>query len=127
MKARLFAVALFCAALLAGTAAAKPYSVAFVALPAAMFAQGNDQDWEHHDWEHDPRLEGKSAAHRQGFQDGITDGHRDHEARRPWHYGPGWKHPDRGYRPEYGDKHAYMNEYKEGYERGYKDGYEDRH
>jgi hypothetical protein len=132
MKVRWMLAALLSFALLPAAAMATLARPATAnAVPSAALPQDHDhdwhhdhnQDWEHHDWEHEARFEGRNPGYRQGYQDGFTDGHRDREAGRKWHYGPGYKHPDRGYRGESGDKHDYMREYKEGYEAAYRDGY----
>jgi hypothetical protein len=122
MKVRWMLVALLTMALLPTIANAYPRSASSAALPYAA-ALPQDHDWEHHDWEHDERFHGRTPGYRQGFRDGSDDGHRDRDAGRKFHFGPGWKHPDRGYRPEFGDKHDYEHEYRHGYEDGYKDGY----
>ncbi len=119
MRFRSMLITLFCLALLPGSVKALPRFASSAALPTAAVAQ----DWEHHDWEHDERFKGRSPGFRNGFRDGATDGQRDREAGRKWHFGPGYKHPDRGYRNEFGDKHDYEHDYREGYEQGYKEGY----
>ncbi len=122
MKVRWMLVALFCMALLPSSVRAVPRFASAAALPSAALPQDHD-----HDWEHDSRFEGRNPGFRQGFRDGATDGQGDREAHRKWHYGPGYKHPDRGYRGEFGDKHDYEREYREGYEQGYKEGYGEHH
>ncbi len=115
MKFRWMLVALFCMALLPGSVRAVPSFANSAALP---------QDHGHeHDWEHDPRFEGRNPGFRHGFRDGSNDGQRDRGAGRRWHFGPGYKHPDRGYRDEFGDRHDYEREYRQGYEQGYKEAY----
>lgn len=121
MKASWMFAALLCAALLPCPAKAlfrnpEPLSV----------AQDRDHDRDH-DWEHDRRFEGRRAGFRMGFQDGFRDGRADLERRHKWHYGPGYKHPDRGYRDEFGDRDDYKREYREGYEKGYAEGFGERH
>jgi hypothetical protein len=123
MKVRWMLVALLCMALLPAVAMAQYGGPA--PIPQDRFQ--TDHDWEHHDWEHDQRFAGHGTGYRWGYRDGFTDGHRDRDANRKWHYGPGFKHPDRGYHPEYGDKHIYMQEYREAYENGYREGYGERH
>jgi hypothetical protein len=118
MKVRWMLVTLFCVALLPSSATALLRVAGSAAIPAAALPQ-------EHDWEHDPRFEGRNAGYRQGFRDGMDDGRRDREAGRKWHFGPGYKHPDRGYRDEFGDKHDYEREYLQGYREGYKEGYGD--
>ena len=120
MKVRWMLVAVFCVALLPNSVRALPRFVSSAALPSAALPQ------EPHDWEHEPRFEGRSPGFRQGFRDGFEDGRRDRDAGRRWHYGPGFKHPDRGYRGEFGDKHQYEHEYRDAYEQGYKEGFGER-
>jgi hypothetical protein len=117
MKVRWMFVSLLCMALLPTIATALPRSADSATVP---------QDARDHDWEHDPRFEGHGTGYRQGFRDGFTDGKNDRDAGRRWHYGPGYKHPDRGYRNEFGDKDVYKREYRESYEKGYAEGFGQR-
>ncbi len=123
MKFRWMLVALFCMALLPGYVRALPRVVSSAALPSAALPQDHDHE---HDWEHDPRFEGRNPGFRHGFRDGSNDGQRDRDAGRRWHFGPGYKHPDRGYRDEFGDRRDYEREYREGYEQGYKEAFGER-
>lgn len=116
MKVRWMLAAFFCMALLPGSVRAVPRFQGSATMPSAALAQG-------HDWEHDSRVEGRNPGFRHGFRDGFEDGGRDREAGRKWHYGPGYKHPDRGYRNDFGDKRDYQREYREGYEKGYREAY----
>lgn len=124
MRVRWMLVSLFCMALLSSSVRAVPCSQGSPMMLSAALAQDHDHD---HDWEHDQRFEGRSPGFHQGFRDGFNDGERDRQAGRKWHYGPGYKHPDRGYRNEFGDKHDYERDYREGYEQGYKEGYGEHH
>jgi hypothetical protein len=117
-------ITLCCLALLPGSVHALPGFASSAALSSAAVAQ--DHDHHGNDWEHDQRLQGRNPGFRHGFRDGATDGERDREAGRRWHFGPGYKHPDRGYRDEFGDKRDYEHEDREGYEQGYKEAYEHR-
>jgi hypothetical protein len=119
MKVRWIVIALLCMAWLPVAASATVRCASSTALLSAALPQ-------EHDWEHDRRFEGRNPGYRQGFQDGFEDGRRDHERGAKWHYGAGYKHPDRGYRGEFGDKHDYEREYREGYEQAYKEAYGER-
>jgi hypothetical protein len=121
MKVRWILVGVLCLAWLPTAAGAAP-RVAASALPSAALPQDRD----HPDWDHDRRFEGRNPGFKQGFQDGFEDGRRDRDAGRRLHYGPGWKHPDRGYRGEFGDRHDYEREYRDGYEKGYHEAYDRR-
>lgn len=73
-----------------------------------------------HAWE-----EGRKQAHEMGYQDGLNDGHHDfetHHSFRPTH-DDNYRHADRGYVGNFGDKGRYQQDYREGYERGYDQGY----
>lgn len=121
MKARWMLAALLCIALLPFSAKALYQYVG----PSSV--QQNDRDHDRdHDWEHDKRFEGRRPAYRNGFREGFGDGRSDREAHRRWHYGLGHKHPDHGYRDEFGNKREYQHEFREGYEQGYKEGFGDR-
>jgi Ni/Co efflux regulator RcnB len=60
-----------------------------------------------------------------GFQMGMRDGLNDGQtarARGNSSYGPGWKHPDRGYSSNMGDKRTYEQQYRAGYQQGFQEG-----
>jgi hypothetical protein len=60
-----------------------------------------------------------------GFQMGMRDGMNDGQtarARGNSSYGPGWKHPDRGYNSSMGDKRTYEQQYRSGYQQGFQQG-----
>jgi hypothetical protein len=64
-------------------------------------------------------------AYQFGFQDGRRDGERDLYTRhsyRPEQHG-NFKHADRGYRGQFGDKRFYKEQYRAGYLDGYRQGY----
>lgn len=56
-----------------------------------------------------------------GYQDGSKVARQDFDHRKPYDPYPRGKYAreDRGYRSEYGDKYAYMNQYARGYQQGY--------
>jgi len=56
-----------------------------------------------------------------GYQDGSRVARQDFTHRKPYDPYPRGKysHEDRGYRSEYGDRYAYMNQYARGYQQGY--------
>jgi hypothetical protein len=58
-----------------------------------------------------------------GFQDGSNDGRADRMAGRPFKYGPGYNHPDRGYNNSLGDKGTYEQQYRIGYQQAYQQAY----
>lgn len=123
MKVRWTLAALLCTAWLTISALPTPTNVTpRTATSAALLSAALPQD---HDWEHDRRFEGRNPGYREGFRDGFNDGRRDRDQGRKIHYGPGWKHPDRGYRNEFGDKHDYEREYRAGYEQAYHEAYEE--
>ena len=60
-----------------------------------------------------------------GFQMGMRDGMNDGQTARMRgnsSYGPGWKHPDRGYSSNMGDKRTYEQQYRSGYQQGFQQG-----
>ena len=60
-----------------------------------------------------------------GFQMGMRDGLNDGQTARMrgnTNYGPGWKHPDRGYNNSMGDKRTYEQQYRSGYQQGFQQG-----
>jgi hypothetical protein len=60
-----------------------------------------------------------------GFQMGMRDGLNDGQTARMRgnsSYGPGWKHPDRGYSSNMGDKRTYEQQYRAGYQQGFQQG-----
>ena len=60
-----------------------------------------------------------------GFQMGVRDGMNDGQTARMRgnsSYGPGWKHPDRGWNSSMGDKRTYENQYRSGYQQGFQQG-----
>ena len=68
-----------------------------------------------------------SSARQLGYQDGLPDGAYDRRTGhsfRPTH-GDNFKHADRGYIPNYGNKNYYKQEYRTAYEDGYSRGYND--
>ena len=148
MRIRWMLIALLCVALLpAATALPRSTGPAAITQDAPprdhddrrdMDHQDMDRHDDHHDmdrrdghhepdWDHDRRFEGRNPGYRQGFRDGFGDGRNDREAGRRWHYGLGYKHPDRGFRDEFGNKDQYKREYRQGYEAAYREGYGDRH
>jgi len=67
-----------------------------------------------------------NPGYQMGFQDGSTDGHNDRIRGRRMKFGLGYKHPDRGYRSDYGNKRAYERQYREAYQRAYRESYNGR-
>jgi hypothetical protein len=68
---------------------------------------------------------GVSAARQYGYQDGLNDGARDRQtghSNRPTQ-GSNYRHADRGYTPNYGNKDYYKQAYREAYQNGYEQGY----
>jgi len=68
---------------------------------------------------------GLSSARQYGYQDGINDGARDRRtghSNRPTQ-GDNYKHADRGYIPNYGNKDYYKQAYREAYYNAYEQGY----
>ncbi len=68
---------------------------------------------------------GLNAARQAGYQDGINDGawdRRTGHSNRPTQR-DNYKHADRGYIPNYGNKNYYKQEYREAYYNGYQQGY----
>jgi hypothetical protein len=68
---------------------------------------------------------GVNSARQLGYQDGISDGALD---RRTGHSyrptkGDNFKHADRGYIPNYGNKNYYKDTYRDAYQSGYSQGY----
>lgn len=64
-------------------------------------------------------------AYQIGMEDGRRDGQHDYYTRhsfRPEHSG-NFKHADRGYRGQFGDKRYYKEQYRDGYLQGYRMGY----
>jgi hypothetical protein len=60
-----------------------------------------------------------------GFNMGMRDGMNDGQTARMRgnaSYGPGWKHPDRGYNSSMGDKRTYEQQYRAGYQQGFQQG-----
>jgi hypothetical protein len=60
-----------------------------------------------------------NPGYNMGYQDGTNDGRADRQAGRPFKYGPGYNHPDRGYNNSLGDKGAYEQQYRQGYQQAY--------
>jgi hypothetical protein len=68
---------------------------------------------------------GVRSARQIGYQDGLNDGQYDRQSGhsfRPEH-GDNFKHADRGYIPNYGNKNFYKQDYRNAYEDGYSKGY----
>ena len=68
---------------------------------------------------------GRGPAYEFGFEDGRREGMRDAVTRhsfRPEEHG-NFKHADRGYRGQFGDKRYYRDQYRAGYMEGYRAGY----
>ncbi|HEY2391273.1 MAG TPA: hypothetical protein VGK22_08860 [Candidatus Angelobacter sp.] len=68
---------------------------------------------------------GVKSARELGYQDGINDGALDRRtghSYRPTH-GDNFKHADRGYIPNYGNKNYYKDSYRDAYQSGYSQGY----
>lgn len=68
---------------------------------------------------------GLNAARQSGYQDGLNDGAYDRRTGhsfRPNH-NSNYKHGDRGYIPNYGNKDYYKQAYREAYSNGYQQGY----
>jgi hypothetical protein len=68
---------------------------------------------------------GVNSARQLGYQDGISDGAMDRRtghSYRPMH-GDNFKHADRGYIPNYGNKSYYKDTYRDAYQSGYSQGY----
>jgi hypothetical protein len=64
-----------------------------------------------------------NPGYNMGYQDGTNDGRADRQAGRPFKYGPGYNHPDRGYNNSLGDKNAYQQQYRQGYQQAYQQAY----
>jgi hypothetical protein len=64
-----------------------------------------------------------NPGYNMGYQDGTNDGRADRQAGRPFKYGPGYNHPDRGYNNSLGDKGAYEQQYRIGYQQAYQQAY----
>lgn len=79
---------------------------------------GDDRDGRDHD-----RHGYDNPGYRMGFQDGMNDGRGDRSLGHRFKYGKGYKHPDRGYVSSYGDRGAYMQQYRDAYEKAYRQGY----
>jgi hypothetical protein len=60
-----------------------------------------------------------NPGYNMGYQDGTNDGRADRQAGRPFKYGPGYNHPDRGYNNSLGDKNTYEQQYRQGYQQAY--------
>lgn len=68
---------------------------------------------------------GLNVARQSGYQDGLNDGAYDRRTGhsfRPNH-NSNYKHGDRGYIPNYGNKDYYKQAYREAYSNGYQQGY----
>jgi hypothetical protein len=65
----------------------------------------------------------RNPGYNMGYQDGTNDGRADRQAGRPFKYGPGYNHPDRGYNNSLGDKGAYEQQYRIGYQQAYQQAY----
>ncbi len=68
---------------------------------------------------------GLNSARQNGYQDGINDGAADRRtghSNRPTQ-GSNYKHADRGYIPNYGNKNYYKQAYREAYYNAYEQGY----
>ncbi|HEY7402155.1 MAG TPA: hypothetical protein VIB39_01420 [Candidatus Angelobacter sp.] len=68
---------------------------------------------------------GLNSARQNGYQDGINDGATDRRtghSNRPTQR-DNYKHADRGYIPNYGNKNYYKQAYREAYYNGYQQGY----
>jgi hypothetical protein len=71
---------------------------------------------------------GGGPAYQIGVEDGRRDGERDAYTRhsfRPTNSG-NYRHADRGYRREFGNKQYYKDTYRSGYMEGYRAGYQQR-
>src|SRR4051812_37538381 len=65
----------------------------------------------------------RNPGYNMGYQDGTNDGRADRQAGRPFKYGPGYNHPDRGYNNSFGDKNTYQQQYRQGYQQAYQQAY----
>ena len=68
---------------------------------------------------------GVKSAREFGYQDGLNEGAYDRRtghSNRPTH-SDSYKHADRGYIPNYGNKNYYKQAYREAYYNGYQQGY----
>ncbi len=85
------------------------------------------------DWDHDGDRDrggwnngfGMNRAREFGYQDGLNDGQRDRatgHSYRPTH-DSSFKHGDRGYEPNMGNRDFYKNAYRQAYQDGYQRGY----
>jgi hypothetical protein len=68
---------------------------------------------------------GASSARQIGYQDGVNDGQYDRSTGHSFRptQGDNFKHADRGYAPNYGNKNFYKQSYRDAYQDGYSKGY----
>ena len=95
------------------------------ALGAAGLAHAQDRGYERYGEQGRYERRGGGPAAQLGFEDGRRDGERDLMTRhsfRPTH-GENYRHADRGYRHEFGDRRFYKDEYRAAYVEGYRAGY----
>jgi hypothetical protein len=96
-----------------------------LAIGAAGLAHGQDRDYGRYGEQGRYARRGGGPAAQFGFEDGRRDGERDLITRhsfRPTH-GDNYRHADRGYRREFGDRRYYKDEYRAAYLEGYRAGY----
>jgi len=95
------------------------------ALGATGLAHAQDRGYERYGEQGRYERRGGGPAAQLGFEDGRRDGERDLMTRhsfRPTH-GENYRHADRGYRHEFGDRRFYRDEYRAAYVEGYRAGY----
>ena len=90
----------------------------------AVAAPIDAQVWDRNGW--GPRWnEGRTYANNEGYREGIEQGVKDVRSRRTFNYTDDrtYRHGDRGYKREFGDRDLYRRAFREAYVAGYREGY----